>query len=349
MGLPEEPAPICFRITGKKKGNFKDDPSHKPQPVASQPDQDHEVIIIEDKDDDTKSSKRSHSPWESDSGRKSSSRKSREKSRDRDRSRESSWERYSPEYRSRDRDREYRRDYKNKDRLTRSFPSEKIHEREMRFAYKKEIPDCYKPPPVMRDVTRQPVYTSQMIPPAQDEIQDDGELNIVGVLRLLTALEEKLGSLGPKIIDLLGQALGLEKNEANSSETLLDNEINCVLFETVKEKLKGQLLAGLVDYAQEKAFKNAIKKIASLLHFATQRKKEKEKATNKADPVKVPGVGAVDKAAIAKQIATALIMQGKTDVTQSELEQLINAVVSKIWSFIQYAILHFFALIGWHG
>lgn len=332
--MPEEPAPICFRITGKKKSTFKDDVSHKPVPIASQPDQDHEVIVIEDKDDDTKSSKRSHSPWESDSGRKSGSRVSREKSRERDRSRESSWERYSPDYRNRDREysreKEYRRDYKNKEKIQRSFSSEFLHERDMRFAYKKEIPDCYKPPPVMRDVTRQPVYTNQMIPPSHEEESDDGEINIVAVLRLLTALEEKLGSLGPKVIDLLAQALASEKNEANSSETLLDSEINCVLFETVKEKLKGQLLAGLVDYAQEKAFKNAIKKIASLLHFASQRKKEKDKSTIKTDPVKVPGVGAVDKAAIAKQIAMALVMQGKTDVTQSELEQLINAVVSSL-------------------
>lgn len=337
--MPDEPAPICFKITGKKKPGAKEETtSHKPVPVASQPDQDHEVIVIEDKDDDTKSSKRSHSPWESDSGRKSSSRVSREKSRDRDRSRDrsrdSSWERYSPDYRK---EREYRKDYKSKDRI-RSYPPDLIHERDLRFAYKKELLDCYKPPPVMRDVTRQPVYPNQMVPPAQEDKEDNGEVNIVGVLRLLTALEEKLGSLGPKIIDLLAQALALEKNQANSSETLLDNEINCVLFETVKEKLKGQLLAGLVDYTQEKAFKNAIKKIASLLHFANQRKKELEKSVSKTDPVKVPGVGAVDKAAIAKQIATALIMQGKTDVTQSELEQLINAVVCRINILIYFFI-----------
>lgn len=46
--------------------------------------------------------------------------------------------------------------------------------------------------------------------------------------------------------------------------------------------------------------------------------------------VAVPGVGAVDKAAIARQLANALVAQGKTDVTQAELEQLINAVVSTL-------------------
>lgn len=116
----------------------------------------------------------------------------------------------------------------------------------------------------------------------------------------------------------------------SSSEQLLDSDINCVLFETVKEKLKGQLLADLVDYNQHKAFKNAVKKTASLIYVAGVRKKRKPVASARpnVDPVRVPGVGTVDKAAIAKQIATALVLQGKTDVTQAELEQLINAVVS---------------------
>lgn len=205
----------------------------------------------------------------------------------------------------------------------------------MFFRRERDLLDPYKPPRVMRDVTRQPVLSPPRYPSGphphteQEPEEEDGDINVISVLRLLTALEEKLGSLGPKIIELLAQALAMEKNEANSSETILDSEINCVLFETVKEKLKGQLLAGLVEYTQEKAYKNAIKKIASVIHFAGERKKEREaQQKRKIDPVKVPGVGAVDKAAIAKQIATALVMQGKTDVSQAELEQLINAVVS---------------------
>ncbi|XP_048520055.1 uncharacterized protein CG7065 isoform X3 [Dendroctonus ponderosae] len=164
-----------------------------------------------------------------------------------------------------------------------------------------------------------------MLADADNEPDDGEQVNIVSVLRLLTALEERLGALGPKIIDLLAQALALEKKEANSSETLLDNEINCVMFETVKEKLKGQLLAGLVDPVQERAFKKAIRKTANLIHLGSQRKKTQ--AAPVPGAVAVPGVGSVDKAAIAKQLANALIAQGKTDVTQAELEQLINAVV----------------------
>lgn len=194
--------------------------------------------------------------------------------------------------------------------------------------YRNLYSDYYQPPPVMRDVSRlPPPMHPEMRPPIEEE-DDNGEVNVVDVLRILTALEERLGSLGPKVIDLLAQALALEKKEANSSETLLDSDINCVLFETIKEKLKGQLLTGLVDMVNERAFKKAIKKIASLMHLASDRKRKRERLVPKVKPVTVAGVGAVDRAAIAKQIATALIAQGKTDVTQGELEQLINAVVS---------------------
>ncbi|KAK9743961.1 hypothetical protein QE152_g8182 [Popillia japonica] len=324
LGLPDQPAPICFRITGKKKSRDELSSNKPVAPMASEPDQDHEVIVIEDKDEDTKSSKRSHSPWESEPTRPSS-RVSREKSRERER---------SYERKSRDRERSYERsrDYKYRGspvRIKRERSWDKWDREPVpyRDVYRKDMRDCYKPPPVMRDVTRQPVFTPPRQEYNEEEEEDTGEINIVGVLRLLTALEEKLGSLGPKVIDMLAQALAMEKSEANSSEQLLDNDVNCVLFETVKEKLKGQLLAGLVDYAQERAFKNAIKKIASLIHYANQRKNERKKDKPEVDPVKVPGIGTVDKAAIAKQIATALVLQGKTDVSQAELEQLINAVV----------------------
>ncbi|KAK5641720.1 hypothetical protein RI129_010267 [Pyrocoelia pectoralis] len=334
LGLPDEPAPICFKITGKKKP-VKEQSESKVEVPSMTADQDSDVIVIEDKDDDTISSKRSHSPWEDESGLHS--RKSRAKSREKSRSSAAEYKRLSRERskdyrrsRSTSRERDWHKPKRSRERERErsyhDFGYDGVHYRD---SYRKsELPEYIKPPRVMRDVTRHPVMSPPIprhVEPV-DETNDD-EVNIVGVLRLLTALEEKLGSLGPKVIDLLAKALALEKAEGNSSEALLDNEVNCVLFETVKEKLKGQLLAGLVDYNQEKAFKNAIKKIASLIHYAGERKKNLEKEKPKVDPIKVPGIGTVDKAAIAKQIATALVLQGKTDVSQSELEQLINAVV----------------------
>ncbi|KAF7279319.1 hypothetical protein GWI33_007411 [Rhynchophorus ferrugineus] len=167
------------------------------------------------------------------------------------------------------------------------------------------------PPSAIRDC---PQKVAQHYPVSEDDNED---VNIVSLLRLLTALEEKLGSLGPKIIDLLAQALALEKREPNSSESLLDSDINCVMFETVKEKLKGQLSAGLVDPIQERAFKKAIQRTASLIHYAGERKRKMVQFKS----------GDINKAVIAKQLANALVAQGKTDVTQEQLEQLINTVV----------------------
>lgn len=372
LGLPEEPAPISFRISGKKSksppqvGAKSNSDNKKPLPMAAQPDQDNDVIVIDDKEDEiSKSSKRAHSPWEKDSpptrSKFSRDRRSRSRSRSvnrykshsgekisstrklspipaaslrRSRSREDSRSHRRSRSRSREgwvkyvRESSYERDLRNKERVRTITDLPWEREKALRKA---ELEEYYKPPPVLRDVTRKPVIHAS-VPPVSTSAteEDDTEVNVVSVLRLLTALEERLGSLGPKVIDLLAKALAMEKKEANSSECLLDNEINCVLFETVKEKLKGQLLAGFVDAIQERAFKTAIRKTASLVHLAEERKKEKETVLAKMEPVKVKseGTGCVDKASIARQIASALVMQGKTDVTQTELEQLINTVVN---------------------
>lgn len=47
----------------------------------------------------------------------------------------------------------------------------------------------------------------------------------------------------------------------------------------------------------------------------------------KTEQMQVTGVGDVDRAQIAQQMAAALIAQGKTDVTSEELAQLVDAVV----------------------
>lgn len=46
-----------------------------------------------------------------------------------------------------------------------------------------------------------------------------GPLSTVSVLRLLTALEDHLGSLGPKVVDLLAKALTLDKVILKSLKT----------------------------------------------------------------------------------------------------------------------------------
>lgn len=181
----------------------------------------------------------------------------------------------------------------------------------------------YKPPP------------TETHPAPVEEVEDE-PLTVVSVLRLLTALEEKLGSLGPKVIDLLAKALALEKVKANSADDMLINEDNCVIFETIKEKLKGQLIAGVIESNKINAVKRAVKNVAAIIHLVS--KKSKEQPAEDASKVAVdtkpaseptptassPAVDLTDKATIAKNIAAALIMQGKTDITAEQLEELVQ-------------------------
>lgn len=207
--------------------------------------------------------------------------------------------------------------------------------------------------------TPYPVKDKSLTPPPVTEEVLTEDLEVVGLLRLLTALEGQLGSLGPKIVSLLSKALAAEKAKPNSAEELLFDEEMSVLFETVKEKLKGQLFAGMVEKMAITATKTAIQNIAKLLHKASESKKKLEEEKKKkerelleaakpttsyinrtysrpmevatpaikSEPVSVPGVGTVDKVAIAQQIAAALVAQGRSNVSQEELETLINAVV----------------------
>lgn len=186
---------------------------------------------------------------------------------------------------------------------------------------------------------RRPPREESPVEMVEEEI--DEPLTVVSVLRLLTALEELLGpSLGPKIIDMLAKALALEKVKANSADELLINEDNCVLFETIKEKLKGQLIAEVVEKHQIKAVKRAIKNVAGVIHMVSEREKNKtpeEKQASEAAKVQPiePKVQPTstepvfDKAEIAKKIAAALITQGKTDVTPEQLESLIQVYIER--------------------
>ncbi|KPJ17749.1 Uncharacterized protein CG7065 [Papilio machaon] len=177
-------------------------------------------------------------------------------------------------------------------------------------------------------------------PPAP---QDFGPTdNVIATLRLLVALEDYLGSLGPKVVDLLTEALKMEKEKANSSEELLEREGAVALLETAKEKLKGAAQAGLVTGSAAAAVRATVVRLAAALHEADKRNRDRN--TNAATGrkkneggvvskeagggvVSVAGVGAVDRAEIAAQMAAALVAEGRTDVSPQELEQLIDAVV----------------------
>lgn len=162
----------------------------------------------------------------------------------------------------------------------------------------------------------------------KEKIQIENPLNVITVLRQLSVLESQLGLLAPKIVDLLSKGLVMEKIEPKSSIKLLTPE-NCVMFETVKEKLKGQLLAAVVKKTLVNATMFSIRNIEKLMQIAPKFVPTSSMlgSTSSPIPIAVPGVGVIDKMAIAQQITQALLAQGKVDVTQEELETLINAVV----------------------
>ncbi|XP_055853551.1 uncharacterized protein LOC129917189 [Episyrphus balteatus] len=190
----------------------------------------------------------------------------------------------------------------------------------------------------------------------------DKKTSVVSVLRLLTALEDYLGSLGPKIVDLLSQALLVEKTNPNEINEIILNLENCTILETAMEKLKGVLIAGLLEGPKVRAFNNVITETDKILKIAYkirrdnpqplmskpvpkvlqqdfQRKSFSPPAT--AQQIRGNAMGGastgaaasllsqIDKKELATKLAAALTAQGKTDFNPEQLQQLI-AVYSLI-------------------
>ena len=63
-------------------------------------------------------------------------------------------------------------------------------------------------------------------------------------MRLLTALEDLLGSLSPQITAILSRALKLEKKREGTCGLILEDENCAAILELTKEKLAGQIVAG---------------------------------------------------------------------------------------------------------
>lgn len=84
------------------------------------------------------------------------------------------------------------------------------------------------------------------------------------MLRQLSVLEFQLGSYTSHVITLLSSGLAMERVKPQSSVDLLTKE-NVIFLELVKEKLKGQLLAGVVNKSMVKATLFCIKNIEDLL------------------------------------------------------------------------------------
>lgn len=159
-----------------------------------------------------------------------------------------------------------------------------------------------------------------------DDDDDREPVTVVNVLRILSALEDQLGSMGTKTLDMLAKALAMEKAKANSSDDQMMCESNAVFFETIKEKLKGQLITGVLNKSKVNAVKKAVRKLAEILHEIAKKSKAaaekaaKEESQKRTIVIKVT----MDKAMIAQRIALALVTEKKTDVSPEQLEVLIN-------------------------
>ncbi|XP_046405465.1 uncharacterized protein LOC124170646 isoform X2 [Ischnura elegans] len=222
-----------------------------------------------------------------------------------------------------------------------------------------------------------------------EELWCDANNGLIHILRIVSALEEQLGSLGPRVNNHLSNALALQRGGISLIPLIYSSDI-VVLFETVKEKLLGQLQTGIVKRSMVSAVNKAVQSISNLLEKASRYKrpiKSESKdytrslspfdfdpnpriqprlkeaiesitdllipaSSHKAsvvmnpkpaedttasvsiksgvvesEPLVVPGIGEVDKDAIAQHIAMALIERGRTDVSEAELLKLIEEVV----------------------
>lgn len=59
----------------------------------------------------------------------------------------------------------------------------------------------------------------------------------------------------------------MEKKCANSSYSLLEDESVCLVIEAIGEKLRGQILAGMVSGNEERVMQRTIAEIQQLLAF----------------------------------------------------------------------------------
>ncbi|KAG4076281.1 hypothetical protein HA402_014830 [Bradysia odoriphaga] len=186
-----------------------------------------------------------------------------------------------------------------------------------------------------------------------EDTTDDEPLTVISVLRLLAALEDQLGAtLGKKVLDLLSKAVHLEKLKANLADDVLMNEENSVLLDTVKEKLKGLIIAKIVNNQQINAVRRAIRNVESIVAIIDKKisvsKVRDEPPPNSSDKKEVsndrswtenPKTSPTESERrneslieVSKQIATAFLIQ-KMNISKERLEELTDKLCQSIERF----------------
>jgi len=166
---------------------------------------------------------------------------------------------------------------------------------------------------------------------AQTSLKPD----LLEVLRFLAALEECLGSLGPSVTSLLSRALSLERSKPGGS-TVLKNESSCIdLLDTCKEKLKGLLISGMLEGVKAEAARSVVGKITKLLECCTIDL-HPHSVLNSTSVLDNSNVGLPDsnnsgvlsaespEMKRAQQIAHLLLKQGKSNISDRELQELLT-------------------------
>ncbi|XP_016952595.1 uncharacterized protein LOC108026252 [Drosophila biarmipes] len=155
--------------------------------------------------------------------------------------------------------------------------------------------------------------------------------NVIHVLRLLTALENYLGSLGPFITEMLVKALQTQKIYPDKVHTLILTAENCAILETVKEKFTGLLISQIYDPTKERALKKAINDTELLLQEASRHNIPKDNA-QRAEKPDFPMASRstynadkpLDKTELAAKLASSLMSQGKTSINREELQKILQ-------------------------
>lgn len=101
---------------------------------------------------------------------------------------------------------------------------------------------------------------------AVSEKVDELPVSVISVLNSLSTFVYLLGVLRPKLTEMFMEALEMEKINVNRSDHLLENENYSILFDVIKEKMKGILRANLVEEQDKRmAIEQIIKDMDALL------------------------------------------------------------------------------------
>ncbi|KAH8383219.1 hypothetical protein KR009_007435 [Drosophila setifemur] len=182
-----------------------------------------------------------------------------------------------------------------------------------------------------------PIRMSEPAKEVQKHPEVEAAPNVIHVLRLLTALEDYLGSLGPSVTEMLAKALQAQKLYPDRFHSVMLTSENCAILETAKEKFMGLLISQIYEPTKERALKRAVSDTENLLKLAAQYSSPKEQRSrnvssppaerrdtqlafrDQSNPEKP-----LDKTELAAKLASSLVSQGKTSINREELQKILQ-------------------------